>query len=231
MLTDHFPNVSVRRRPGPSPFVHRLVGKIEGHKGLSDDSPGSRAATSSIPTRGQMGAPTGHSGAITVSAIPELFGASILEVGNLILPLKKAGYVAVDHLNVVRISSGIQLIAEEPRLDGLPGRWIERHRGLGYSLKTPRPETVDAIREALDEAAGIMSSTQGPGAAAYEQAKTISDRLSQELQVALHRERQGPDPRAGEKKRWTVFVDGENLSIRAAELAGSLLAVGGALHT
>ena len=132
-------------------------------------------------------APPGHSGEIYLLVAADGIGVSRATAAKLVIRLREKGLVAVNALDTVRISSeGYQTIDRARRF--LNRKWIERHPVLGYRLSDLRPASVPTIREALDEAAEIMNSAQGPGATAYEQARVISDLLKQDLQIALARE-------------------------------------------
>jgi hypothetical protein len=87
-------------------------------------------------------------------------------------------------------------------------RWIRNDPAYGYRLAEPHPQTLSDNRVARNEATNIMNSTSGPGAPAYEQARTIRDLLDRDQEVLL---KQLPSRRNEwkdqlKKAGWTVLV-------------------------
>ncbi len=125
-------------------------------------------------------------GDVPLQAAADAIGLPLYQARNLVLQLRNAGLVITPQLAGVQISKlGMQA------LNATAGgfRWIVRTGDSGgWQLVDPRPESVEAIRQALEEAISLMNMAAGPGEQVYNDGDAIRLQLETDLQIALARE-------------------------------------------
>ena len=126
-------------------------------------------------------------GDVPLQAAADAIGLPLYQARNLVLQLRNAGLVITPHLAGVQISK-LGLHALEPTTAG-GFRWLVRTGDSGgWQLVDPRPESVEAIRQALGEAVSLMNLSAGPGEQVYSDGDAIRLQLETDLQIALARE-------------------------------------------
>jgi hypothetical protein len=125
-------------------------------------------------------------GDVPLQAAADAIGLPLYQTRNLVLQLRNDGLVITPHLAGVQISKlGMQA------LNAAAGafRWIVRTGDSGgWQLVDPRPESVEAIRQALEEAISLMNMAAGPAEQVYNDGDAIRLQLETDLQIALARE-------------------------------------------
>lgn len=126
-------------------------------------------------------------GDVPLQAAADAIGLPLFQARNLVLHLRNAGLVITPHLAGVQISK-LGLQALKPTTAG-GFRWIvQTGDSGGWQLVDPRPESVEAIRQALGEAISLMNMAAGPGEQVYNDGDAIRLQLETDLQIVLARE-------------------------------------------